>query len=337
MTWTQNAYLQAALDAELGRLRNAPSGGRACAAFRAAAALGGFVASGVIALEEAERLLLDAALDTGLPEREASNHIRRGLNCGERTPRDLPRDGAGKSCPHLPSRPSLGGEQRHARPPSTEVDALWSASSPVDSDSVAVEWFRRRYGGHARSFLEQSQAYDLARVIPSGLGLPRWAWSRRGPWARTGHRLLFRLWDHAGSALSLRARCLYTSTNPKSLAPCGFSVRSLVLADPTALVLLTGEAGRWCEPFDVVIAEGEPDWLLWSAGPRDTEARCRACFGVEAGAWCQQIADCIPDGIRVSIRTHHDEPGDRYAGQVIATLRGRCRVFRSKREEGARG
>ena len=337
MTWTQDAYFHAALDAELGHLRNTPLGGRACAAFRAAAALGGFVASGAIAREEAERLLLDAALDTGLPEREASSHIRRGLNCGQRTPRDLPREGAGKPCPHLPYRLSVGGEQCHARPPSTEVDALWSASSPVDSDSVAVEWFRRRYGGHARSFLEQSQAHDLARVIPSGLSLPRWAWSRRGPWARTGHRLLFRLWDCAGSALSLRARCLYTSTTPKSLAPCGFSVRSLVLADPIAIQLLAGDAKARCESLNVVIAEGEPDWLLWSAGPRDTEARCRACFGVEAGAWCQQIADRIPDGIRVSIRTHHDQPGDRYARQVMSTLRGRCRVFRSKREDGVRG
>jgi len=332
MTRIRDAYVHAALDAELGSLRNTSSG-RACAAFRAAAAIGQLVGASAIAHEEAENLLLSAALDTGLSEREARGHIRRGLLCGERTPRVLPtkhpHERSYRPSPHC----SLSIEQHLARPPKVEVDALWSASASVGQDHEVAQWFRRRYGGRAPSFLEQAEACDLARVIPRGLRLPGWAWSQSGSWAQTGHRLLFRLWDHAGNAVSLRARCLNTATIPKSLAPCGFSVRGLVLADPIAVRLLAGDVALCCETLDVVIAEGEPDWLLWLARPRDTQTQRPACFAVEAGAWCQQIADRIPDGARVAIRTHCDEPGERYARQIVATLRRRCQVFRSRAEE----
>ena len=335
MTWTRDAYLHAALDAELGSLRKISSG-RACAAFRAAAAIGGLVGAGAITREKAEDLLLDAALDTGLPEHEARGHIRRGLSCGERTPRVLP-----ANRPHEPcSRPSFHSPlrigQHPARPPKAEVDTLWSASVPVGSDHEVVQWFRRRYGGRVSSFLEQTEVRDLARVAPRDLRLPRWAWSRTGSWAQTGHRLLFRLWDHTGNAISLRARSLDAATTPKSLAPCGFSVRGLVLADPVGERLLNGNAPPASDTQDVVVAEGEPDWLLWSARRLDTEAPGPACFGVEAGAWCQQIADRIPDGARVAIRTHRDEPGERYARQIVTSLHRRCQVFRSSvGEEGA--
>lgn len=335
MTWTRDAYLHAALDAELGSLRKISSG-RACAAFRAAAAIGGLVGAGAIIREKAEDLLLDAALDTGLPEHEARGHIRRGLSCGERTPRVLP-----ANRPHEPcSRPSFHSPlrigQHPARPPKAEVDTLWSASVPVGSDHEVVQWFRRRYGGRVSSFLEQTEVRDLARVVPRDLRLPRWAWSRTGSWAQTGHRLLFRLWDHTGNAISLRARSLDAATTPKSLAPCGFSVRGLVLADPLGAELLACDVSQWCAAPDVVVAEGEPDWLLWSARPQDAETQSPTCFGVEAGAWCQEIADRIPEGARVAVRTHHDEPGERYARQIVTSLRGRCQVFRSSvEEEGA--
>ena len=43
-----------------------------------------------------------------------------------------------------------------------------------------------------------------------------------------------------------------------------------------------------------------------------------------------QIAARIPTGASVVIRTHHDEPGERYAQQIAASLHGRCRI-RSRR------
>jgi len=335
MTRTRDAYLHAALDAELGSLRKISSG-RACAAFRAAAAIGGLVGAGAITREKAEDLLLDAALDTGLPEREARGHIRRGLLCGEQTPRVLPTNHSHERNYHPSPHCPLSIKQYPARPPKPEVDTLWSASVPVGSDHEVAKWFRRRYGGRASSFLEQTEVGDLARAIPRDLRLPRWAWSRRGSWTQTGHRLLFRLWDHTGNAVSLRARSLDAAKTPKSLAPCGFSVRGLVLADPLGTELLARDVSRWCAAPDVVVAEGEPDWLLWSARPQDAETQSPTCFGVEAGAWRQEIADRIPEGARVAVRTHHDEPGERYARQIVTSLRGRCQVFRSNvGEEGA--
>ncbi|TPW16876.1 MAG: Uncharacterized protein FD129_589, partial [bacterium] len=172
--------------------------------------------------------------------------------------------------------------------------------------------------------------WDLARALPSDQRLPRWASCRGGLWIETGHRVIFRLTEEAGQAVSLRARCTDPSTTPKSLAPAGFSVKGLVLADPLGIQLLSGVVPDWWEPRDVVISEGEPDWLTWSTRQRESDEQGPACLGVEAGAWSKQIADRIPDGCRVVIRTHHDEPGERYARQIVTTLQGRCQVFRSR-------
>jgi hypothetical protein len=330
MTCTQNPYVRAAVDSEIETLRMTSSG-RGCAAFRAAAAIGRFVGACAIDYKEAEHLLCDAALQTGLPEREALGHIRRGLRCGERTPRTLPADK-----PRDQYKPSFGHsstiERVPARPPKAEVEALWGASQPVGSDAEVRAWFAHRFGADCASFLERAEIWHLARAMPEDLHLPRWAWSRGGPWTQTGHRILFRLWDHTGKAVSIRARCVDPARVPKSLAPAGFSVRSLVLADPLGAQLLAGDVPEWWESRDIVISEGEPDWLLWSAGQREAELQGPACLGIEAGAWCQEIADRIPDGAKIALRTHGDAAGRRYARQIVESLRGRCRVFRTKLE-----
>jgi hypothetical protein len=330
MTWTQYPYVRAAVNSEIETLRMTSSG-RACAAFRAAAAVGQLVGACAMDHKEAEHLLCDAAKQAGLPEREALSHIRRGLRCGERTPRTLPANTLRKH-----HKPSFGHSSTiarvPARPSKAEVDGLWAASQPVGSDPEVSAWFAHRYGADSASFLERAELWDLARAIPRDLRLPGWAWSREGIWTQTGHRLLFRLWDHTGNPVSLRARSLDPGTIPKSLAPSGFSVRGLVLADPLGAQLLAGDVPEWLEAHDIVVAEGEPDWLLWSARQRETEPEGPACFGVEAGAWCRKIADRIPAGARVALRTHCDEPGQRYAREIVTTLHGRCQVFRTKVE-----
>jgi hypothetical protein len=116
---------------------------------------------------------------------------------------------------------------------------------------------------------------------------------------------------------------------PKSLAPSGFSVKGLVLADPLAQQLLGGVCPAWWKPREIVVAEGEPDWLLWALRQRETDEQGPAVIGIESGAWSPQIAARIPTGASVVIRTHHDEPGERYAQQIAASLHGRCRIFRS--------
>ena len=221
-----------------------------------------------------------------------------------------------------------------ARPPKAEVEALWRASRPIGDDPDVAGWFLRRYGSSL--VLHQIELWDLARAIPADRDLPRWAWSRGRPWSRTGHRVLFRLWDHLGQAVSLRARCIDPTVTPKSLAPSGFAVKGLVLADPLGVQLLSGFVPYWWEPREVVVSEGEPDWALWATRQREAEAQGPVCLSVEAGAWSQKIADRIPDGARVAIRTHLDEPGERYARRIAMTLQGRCQVFRSRGEGEAR-
>lgn len=329
-------YVMAAVDSEIESLRRTSSG-RSCAAFRASAALGGFVGAGVLDRAYAEDFLLAAAMETGLSEREAIGHIRRGIRRGEMTPRVIQdarnREAHQSSARHQTTTAPPGRAPCHetpARPPKSEVDALWIASQPVSSDREVGAWFAHRYRNDAGFFLEQTEVWDLARAVPGDLELPRWAWSRGGAWTQTGHRILFRLWDHTGNAVSLRARPIDPATIPKSLAPAGFSVRGLVLVDALGAQLLAGNVPEWWEAHDVVIAEGEPDWLLWSARQRETEPEGPACLGIEAGAWCREIADRIPSGARVAVRTHADAAGERYARQIVTTLRGRCQVFRTR-------
>lgn len=336
-----NRYVEAAVNSEIQALRTTSSG-RACATFKAAAAIGGFVGAGEVERSVAVRALLSAALETGLPEREAAGHIRRGILRGEKTPRTVPETVCHRNIkfraprfaePTAPTRthadPSL------ARPPHQEVAALWAASLPVSAAPEATAWFAHRYGRAAAWSLQQTELWDLARVIPAGLRLPRWARSQGGPWTHTGHRIIFRLWDHTGRVVSLRARSVEATMTPKSLAPAGYSVKGLVLADPLAQQLLGGVCPAWWQPRQVIIAEGEPDWLLWTLRQRESDEQGPAVLGVESGAWSPQIAVRIPTGASVVIRTHHDEPGRRYAQQIAASLHGRCRVFRSSVGEEA--
>ncbi len=333
-------YVEAAIDSEIQALRHTSSG-RACATFKAAAAIGGFVGAGEVDGSVAERALLSAALETGLPEREAVGHIRRGILRGEKTPRTVPvapfhrnikSRASHRVRPVVPARTEA--ETQPARPPQREVAALWAASLPVGADANSAAWFAGRFGRASAWSLQQAELWDLARVIPTDLHLPRWAWTRRGPWGRTGHRIIIRLWDHMGQAVSLRARSSDTTVAPKSLAPAGYSVKGLVLADPLAQQLLGGVCPTWWQPRQVIVAEGEPDWLLWALRQRETDEQGPAVLSIESGAWSPQIAARIPTGASVVIRTHHDEPGERYAQQIAASLHGRCRIFRSSAGKG---
>ncbi len=333
-------YVEAAVDSEIQTLRRTSSG-RACATFKAAAAIGGFVGAGEVDKSAAERTLLHAALETGLPEREAMGHIRRGILCGQKTPRNVPPAMFHrniKTVEHYRPRPATPPrteiEEKPTRPSQDEIENLWNASLPVGSDPEATAWFAHRYADTATWSLQQAKLWDLARAIPSDHRVPRWARSRGGPWTYTGHRIIFRLWDHTGQAASLRARCIDPTTTPKSLAPAGFSVKGLVLADPLGQQLLGGVCPTWWQPREIVVAEGEPDWLLWALRQREWEPQGPACLGIESGAWSPQIADRIPTGARLVIRTHHDEPGERYARQIATSLGGRCRILRSSAGEG---
>ena len=333
------SYVQAAVDSELEALRHTSSG-RACRTFRAAAALGRFVAGGHLDPGDAEDLVLAAALDAGLGRGEALGHIRRGLRRGAMTPRSVPPAHTGRfpalhsAAVTAPDRLPLTGPS--PRPPKDEVAVVWDASSPAGCDPDVESWFQLRYGDYARRFLDAVELHDLCRALRPSQDLPRWAWSRAGGWTRSGHRIVFRLWDHTGDAASLRARSIRPDATPKSLAPSGFSVRGLVLADPLAVQLLSGFVPKWWRPRDIVVLEGEPDWLLWCGRQRECEEQGPAVFGIESGAWTPRLASRIPDGSRVAVRTHADEPGVEYTRRIAATLRDRCQIFAAHQKEASR-
>lgn len=225
---------------------------------------------------------------------------------------------------------SLKARQPDSRsdwPSSEEVAAVWGGAELITASEEALDWFRYRYHDEGEAIAQRAELWDLARVIPRGSSLPRWARFGDTGWGESSYRLAFQLWSDAGQSVSLRVRSLDPRTSPKSLAPAGCSARGAVLADPLAVQLLAGECPDWWGPGTVVISEGEPDWLAWAGRQSDAHEDGPAYIGIESGSWTPAIASRIPVGADVVIRTHGDVAGRRYAETIIQTLAGRCRLF----------
>ena len=254
-------------------------------------------------------------------------------------------------------------------PDRAEVAALWAACAPVDATPAdpAARWLSVSRG----LSVARIAALDLARVLP-GLAYPwpRWVPSLgmdRAAWLAV-YRLAAPVYNARGELAALRFRavdryppdalnvpppgCRIEDRNgrrvlvahvrgedrelPKALAARGVGKASgLVLADPLGVALLRGaleyEGVRWNGL--VVIVEGEPNlWAYATRTGRVANGETFAAFGVEAGSWTAAHAARIPDGARVLVATDDDNTGDGYAATVNATLRGRCKVRRERRQ-----
>lgn len=86
-TSRSSAYGLKALEEETERVRSAPEGQRNDTLNRAAFSLGQLVAGGELSQSLAENALVDAALATGLDEREVSKTLKSGLEKGMQEPR----------------------------------------------------------------------------------------------------------------------------------------------------------------------------------------------------------------------------------------------------------
>lgn len=84
-------YLDAALERACEAVRGLGRGGRATGLYHHASCIGELVAGGALDYEFAQGLLVEAALATGLPEREAIRQVKCGLESGRRKPRGGPR------------------------------------------------------------------------------------------------------------------------------------------------------------------------------------------------------------------------------------------------------
>ena len=229
-------------------------------------------------------------------------------------------------------------------PDAAEVAALWAAAEPIEADPEEhpeADTAAARYLAGRAIDPGAVDLYQLARVLPVDAPAPSWARCRGIPWPRS-HRLILPVVDHTGAVRSLRAWKIDSTESdaPKRTAPAGKAIAGLVLACPVARrMLATGKAPSWATeaaPFDVIIAEGEPDFLTWAARVSDTNEAPPAVLGIVAGSWCEAIAARIPDGSRVILWTDDDEAGDRYAAEIKASLAGRA-VTVLDFERGPRG
>jgi len=135
-------------------------------------------------------------------------------------------------------------------------------------------------------------------------------------------------------ARSIEAHCPKGQKAAAAAAGDG-SATGLVLADSAAREVLGGGAPpRWWPeglPLRLVVTEGEPDFLTWATRYGDAADDAPGVLGVWSGGWTTEIATRIPDGTTVLVRTHADEKGDRYAGQIWRDLAARCTVKRQPR------
>ncbi|HEX2873568.1 MAG TPA: CHC2 zinc finger domain-containing protein [Polyangiaceae bacterium] len=213
-------------------------------------------------------------------------------------------------------------EPERTYPPREELAALWAASGPVANDPGASGALVSR-----RIDPLDVDAQGLLRCFAQGIAhdrLPRWAAYQGQTWRDTGHRMLAKVFDQDGVWRSVRAWRVGDGSSPKRLPPAGHKAAGLVLANYLGARLLRGEPA----PKRIVIVEGEPDHLVRSIASPDLPV-----IGVLSGSWHPGYAERIPWGAEVVIRTHNDQAGDRYAEQIITTIRQRARVWRSQPEE----
>lgn len=223
-----------------------------------------------------------------------------------------------------PARPKPSPEPERAWPEKSEVDALWNACGPVSESEAATTYLDGRGIDAARV-----DALELGRVLPARGALPRWA-SYRGAaalsstWRELGYLLIVPMFDPEGSMRSVRAWRVAAGDGPKRLPPSGHKASGLVMADTFARAMLRGER----TPERVVVVEGEPDHYARCIVTRDPRT---AVLGIVSGSWSTAFAAKLPAGARVDIRTDADDAGDRYAAEIVASVKRRCIPYRLPR------
>lgn len=199
-------------------------------------------------------------------------------------------------------------------PERNELMRLWDACTPVYEHADAQAELERRGLDPAHV-----GRLDLVRVLPPDYSLPTWARYQGRTWNGTGHRMLVRAWDSDGLFRSVRAWRIVPGDTPKRLPPAGRKAAELVLANRAAREMLRGQP----VVSRVLITEGEPDWCVWSA-----ENPNEPVIGIGSGSWKQAFADRVPYGAEVTIRTHLDVAGEKYAQAIIKTLSARAGEIR---------
>ena len=203
---------------------------------------------------------------------------------------------------------------------------MWRHSVSVTADAVVGGYLEGR--GLNPSGIEWCG--DLARALPEDVPMPPWAQCGGRSWSESDHRLIVPLYGPGGDMESLHARCIDSATQPKGVSPAGHQIGGLVMADGPGQSLLR-ERAWWSDndPCRVLVVEGVPDYLVASVSVSEEGPCAPAIIGVLSGSWSQAIADRLPDHSVVTVATHDDRAGHRYADTIFQTLKHRCEVVRT--------
>ncbi len=201
-------------------------------------------------------------------------------------------------------------------PPSGQVRDLWDSCRPVGDDPTVRRWLestRRIDPGPVEDF-------GLARALPHGAPMPRWAQCGGRTWLHSEHRLIVPCYDYRGRLVSIRARSVAAGAEQKELAPAGYRIGGL-MADPLGRRLLIGGvvgdgrtlASTYVREVGLIIAEGTPNFLCWATSRSDAAEDAPAVLGLYAGAWTPEFADRVADGTTVTLGSDPDWAGVLYA------------------------
>lgn len=231
---------------------------------------------------------------------------------------DAPAFGDASPSPNRVPLPRAPAESPKPRPP--RLAEWWARLGAVDEDEEIAGYLRGR-GIDPILVAER----DLARAVPDTDRRPWWA--PRGP-----YRLAVPLYGATGDLASVRVRRCVEADGPKSRAPWDCDASSAVFACPLGrAVLQTGAQPSWWpleRRLEIVIVEGEIDYLALATAAGDADPCAPIVLAVTEGGWTEAIAARIPDTALVTIATHDDEKGHKYANAIGATLASRCDLRR---------
>ena len=329
------AYGAGALRRAVERIQSAGGSSRNVTLYSQSRGLFELAAGGEIDPEQAWEQLSQAGRAAGLDGAEIRSTLRSARREGAKRPRKSTRAGRADmaTLPPIPAAPPI-------YPPHSAVKALWNATQSVLADERAFTYLQSRgidpervsRGGLCRYLPKDASLPDeLATELRATLPKTKRGGARK-PAPLHGFQLLFPMFDNLGSARSLVLRWMadggppLEEDQPKVVALRGQRV-GLVLANRAAQALMRRDPERktlWTDqPLEVVIVEGETDFLCAACEPTDA---VRAVFGVMAGSWTDAHVHAIPKRAAVIIATDHDEQGDKYADKISGTFeRGRSK------------
>jgi hypothetical protein len=239
-------------------------------------------------------------------------------------------------------------------PPPNEIEEFKKQHCVrLDEHPQTLAWCSKHLV-NATSVADQRLAIALAPRDPFPT-FPAWAYCGKRTWLVLGYLVIVRLYDARGELRSYLARTVDAEPKgpAKSLGAQGFPRAGLVMACPLAQQMLrfgthpsqwpaqssgaNVEPLRWPveQPFRVMIAEGERDYLALASSAAAADVCRPAIMGIYSGSWTREIASRIPDGTRVILLRDDDAAGHKYARTIAETLAGRC-DFRV-RDGGSRG